>query len=71
MPSEAAVKPKLMGLKQATASDMVRRLTEQALCEPAPYGVAILTTQGREHAVAMVRRHPLVETLLGETMGYR
>lgn len=73
--SEAPVTPKLMadrmGLKLSTVSDAVRKLTDQGFVEHAPYGSVTLTGQGRGHAVAMVRRHRLIETFLVETLGYR
>lgn len=59
------------GLKLSSASDAVRRLTEQGLLTHAPYGSVELTDTGRAHALAMVRRHRLVETFLVETLGYR
>ncbi|MCT2007606.1 metal-dependent transcriptional regulator [Micrococcus lylae] len=73
--SETPVTPKLMadrmGLKLSSVSDAVRKLTEQGFLEHAPYGAVTLTAQGRVHAVAMVRRHRLIETFLVETLGYR
>lgn len=59
------------GVKLSTASDAVRKLTEQGLLEHAPYGAVTLTDEGRTHAVAMVRRHRLIETFLVEVLGYR
>ena len=35
-----------------------------------PYGAIELTEAGRRHAVAMVRRHRLIETFLVEELGY-
>jgi DtxR family Mn-dependent transcriptional regulator len=35
-----------------------------------PYGAVELTDAGRMHALAMVRRHRLIETFLVETLGY-
>ena len=35
-----------------------------------PYGAVDLTDGGRRHALAMVRRHRLVETFLVEVLGY-
>lgn len=59
------------GLKLSSASDGVRRLTDQGLLTHAPYGSVELTDAGRAHALAMVRRHRLIETFLVETLGYR
>lgn len=73
--SEAPVTPKLMadrmGLKLSSVSDAVRKLSDQGLLDHAPYGAVTLTAEGRVHAVAMVRRHRLIETFLVETLGYR
>lgn len=59
-----------MGVRPATASDGIRRLAEQGLLEHRPYGSIELTAAGRTHALAMVRRHRLIETFLVETLGY-
>ncbi|MFF2050117.1 metal-dependent transcriptional regulator [Leifsonia sp. NPDC058194] len=59
-----------MGVRAATVSDGIRRLTEQGLLAHEPYGGIELTDDGRRHAVAMVRRHRLIETFLVEQLGY-
>ncbi|HWU47436.1 MAG TPA: metal-dependent transcriptional regulator [Humibacter sp.] len=59
-----------MGVRPATVSDGIRRLADQGMLEHRPYGSIELTTAGRAHAVAMVRRHRLIETFLVETLGY-
>ncbi|HWD62306.1 MAG TPA: metal-dependent transcriptional regulator [Humibacter sp.] len=59
-----------IGVRAATVSDGIRRLTEQGLVVHEPYGAVELTAAGRTHAVAMVRRHRLIETFLVETLGY-
>lgn len=61
----------VLGLKASTVSDGIRRLTEQGLVNHERYGSISLTGLGRMHAVAMVRRHRLVETMLVRTFGYR
>lgn len=60
-----------VGVRVSTASDAIRKLTEQGLLEHAPYGSVSLTDAGRSHAVAMVRRHRLIESFLVQTLGYR
>lgn len=60
-----------VGVRLSTASDAVRKLTEQGLASHAPYGAVTLTAEGRVHAVAMVRRHRLIESFLVEMLGYR
>lgn len=67
-PSALAAK---MGVKLSTVSDAVRKLTDQGLLEHAPYGAVSLTAQGLTHAVAMVRRHRLIESFLVDVLGYR
>lgn len=59
------------GLKLSSVSDAVRRLTDQGLVSHDPYGTVTLTDEGRVHALAMVRRHRLIETFLVATLGYR
>ena len=59
-----------IGVRAATVSDGIRRLTEQGLVVHEPYGSVELTAAGRTHAIAMVRRHRLIETFLVETLGY-
>lgn len=60
-----------VGVRQSTVSDAVRKLAEQGLVEHAPYGAITLSTAGLTHAVAMVRRHRLLETFLVDVLGYR
>lgn len=59
-----------VGVKMSTVSDAVRKLTEQGLLEHTRYGAIRLSTQGHEYALAMVRRHRLIETFLVEVLGY-
>lgn len=57
-------------LKMSSVSDAVRKLTAQGLLDHAPYGAVELTELGRSYAVAMVRRHRLIETFLVRMLGY-
>lgn len=59
-----------MGVRAATVSDGIRRLADQGLLVHEPYGGIELTEVGRRGAVAMVRRHRLIETFLVEELGY-
>jgi DtxR family Mn-dependent transcriptional regulator len=59
-----------MGVRAATVSDGIRRLADQHLVVHERYGGVGLTEAGRRHAVAMVRRHRLIETFLVEELGY-
>lgn len=58
------------GLKLSSASDAVRRLADQGLLSHAPYGAVELTEVGRAHALAMVRRHRLIEAFLVSVLDY-
>lgn len=60
-----------VGVKLSTASDAIRKLAEKGFLEHAPYGAVTLTEVGRAHALAMVRRHRLIETFLVDVLGYR
>lgn len=59
-----------VGVKLSTASDAIRKLADLGLVEHAPYGSISLTPDGRTHALAMVRRHRLIESFLVEVLGY-
>jgi DtxR family Mn-dependent transcriptional regulator len=58
------------GLAQSTVSDALRKLGEQGLIEHSPYRSVALTPTGRAYAVAMVRRHRLIETFLSRVLRY-
>lgn len=58
------------GTTQANVSKTVKRLADQGLVEYHPYRPVLLTARGSELALAMVRRHRLVETFLVTTLGY-
>lgn len=59
-----------VGVRLSTASDAVRKLTDQGLVEHLRYGSVGLTESGRALAVAMVRRHRLIESFLVEVLHY-
>lgn len=59
-----------LGVTAPTASEGVRRLAEAGYLDHARYGQIGLTEAGRLAALAVVRRHRLVETLLVRTFGY-
>ncbi|TGO03966.1 metal-dependent transcriptional regulator [Serinibacter arcticus] len=59
-----------LGVTAGTVSEGVRKLADAGLIDHARYGQIALTPQGRRAALAVVRRHRLVETLLVETFGY-
>lgn len=56
--------------RTSTASEAIKRLAKQGLVEHRPYGDIQLTDTGRALAIAMVRRHRLIETFLSAHLGY-
>ncbi|MFB9375807.1 metal-dependent transcriptional regulator [Kineococcus gynurae] len=59
-----------LGVSPSTASEAVRKLTDAGLLEHERYGGVALTEDGRRHALAVVRRHRLLETFLVTDLGY-
>ncbi|CDZ88729.1 DtxR family Mn-dependent transcriptional regulator [Rhodococcus ruber] len=59
-----------LGVSASTVSEAVRKLAEQGLVDHARYGAISLTEAGRAAAVAMVRKHRLLETYLVRELGY-
>lgn len=58
------------GLKISSVSDAVRKMASQGLVDHEPYGAVALTEAGRGFALAMVRRHRLIESFLVRELGY-
>lgn len=71
VPVTASMVAARTGVKLSTASDAIRKLTDQGLLKHARYGAVTLTAEGRSHAVTMVRRHRLIEAFLVKVLGYR
>jgi DtxR family Mn-dependent transcriptional regulator len=59
-----------LGLSPAAVTGMVKRLAETGHVEHLPYRGARLTASGRTAALAVVRRHRIIETYLTERLGY-
>lgn len=59
------------GVKLSTASDAIRKLADLGYLTHAPYGAVALTQEGLAIALAMVRRHRLIEAFLVEVLDYR
>jgi DtxR family Mn-dependent transcriptional regulator len=59
-----------IGVSASTASESIRKLAQQGLVEHEKYGAVTLTESGRRAALAMVRRHRLLETFLVKELGY-
>ena len=69
-PATASALAERMGLRISSVSDGLKRLAAADLIEHQPYGTIELTEIGRAYALAMIRRHRLIETFLVETLGY-
>ena len=59
-----------IGVSASTASESIRKLADQGLVHHEKYGAVTLTDAGRDAALAMVRRHRLMETFLVRELGY-
>ncbi|MGG5171698.1 metal-dependent transcriptional regulator [Pseudarthrobacter sp. J1738] len=59
-----------LGVANSSVSEMVRKLKEQGLVDHQPYSAVTLTPEGLRLALAMVRRHRLIETFLVQELGY-
>ncbi|KUI11720.1 DtxR family transcriptional regulator [Mycobacterium sp. GA-1285] len=59
-----------LGVSASTASESIRKLADQGLVNHEKYGAVTLTEAGRAAALAMVRRHRLMETFLVRELGY-
>jgi DtxR family Mn-dependent transcriptional regulator len=59
-----------IGVSASTASESIRKLADQGLVDHEKYGAVMLTEAGRQAALAMVRRHRLMETFLVRELGY-
>lgn len=59
-----------LGLSPSSVSELVRKLTERGLLSHARYGAIELTPEGQLIALAMVRKHRLIETFLVDYLGY-
>lgn len=58
-----------LGIQPASVTGMVKRLADLALASYTPYGAALLTAEGRRAALAVVRRHRVIERFLVDTLG--
>lgn len=70
VPATASALAERMGLRISSVSDGLKRLAAADLIEHQRYGAIELTDLGRTYAVAMIRRHRLIETFLVETLEY-
>jgi DtxR family Mn-dependent transcriptional regulator len=59
-----------LGVANSSVSEMVRKLKDQGLVDHQPYSAITLTPEGMRLALAMVRRHRLIESYLVTELGY-
>lgn len=59
-----------LGVKPATATDMLKKLKEKDLVSYQKYGKILLTELGRKKGVAVLRKHRLWETFLCEKLDF-
>jgi DtxR family Mn-dependent transcriptional regulator len=59
-----------LGLPMARVSETIKRLTAEGLVDHQPYKPITLTARGQQIALAMVRRHRLIEAFLVNSLGY-
>ncbi len=66
-PSVLAAK---LGIAPSSVTEMVKKLAASGLVSHVPYGAVRLTPAGEKRALAMLRRHRLIETWLVQEFGY-
>lgn len=59
-----------LALAPSSVTQMVKKLHAEGFVEHRPYGPITLTAAGEQRALAMVRRHRLIETWLVNVHGY-
>ena len=59
-----------LDLAAPSVSGMIKRLAEAGLAEHQPYKGVTLTSDGRQAALRMLRRHRIIETYLVSHLGY-
>ena len=66
-PSQLAAR---LGLAPSSVTEMVKKLAAAGLVDHRPYSAISLTPEGERRALAMLRRHRLIETWLVRVHGY-
>ena len=66
-PSQLAAK---LGIAPSSVTEMVKKLAASGLVSHVPYGAVRLTEDGEQRALAMLRRHRLIETWLVREFDY-
>ena len=59
-----------LGVAPSSVTEMVKKMAASGLVSHVPYGAVRLTDAGTARALAVVRRHRLIETWLVQEMGY-
>jgi DtxR family Mn-dependent transcriptional regulator len=59
-----------LGVTPGTVTATVKRLADRSLVDHKPYHGVRFTTEGRRTAVALIRRHRIVERFLSDMLGY-
>ncbi|TKC07376.1 metal-dependent transcriptional regulator [Pedobacter frigoris] len=59
-----------LGVKPATATDMLKKLKEKDLVTYKKYGKILLTESGKKNGIAILRKHRLWETFLYEKLDF-
>ncbi len=59
-----------LGVTPGTVTATVKRLADRRLIDHRPYHGVTFTNQGRRTAVALIRRHRIVERFLADMLGY-
>lgn len=59
-----------LGVKPATATDMLKKLKEKDLVSYQKYGKILLTETGKSNGIAILRKHRLWETFLYEKLDF-
>ena len=59
-----------LGVKPATATDMLKKLKEKGLVDYEKYGKITLSADGKRNALAILRKHRLWETFLSKKLDF-
>jgi DtxR family transcriptional regulator, Mn-dependent transcriptional regulator len=59
-----------LGVSPGTVTATVKRLAERSLVDHRPYHGVRFTLDGRKAAIALIRRHRIVERFLADMLGY-
>ena len=59
-----------LGLAPGTVTATIKRMADRGLVDHKPYKGVELTAEGRQAAIASIRRHRIVERFLADMLGY-